>query len=320
MKFPWMMAPALPRRIPCSTLAAMTLPSPAPVPPILRLFEPLASIPSLLGIGSVPVTSVPIRFPWTTAFWQVWSRMAFSVFPEMMLPWPAPLPPTMTAALLLEQLTPMKFPIATVPVASTPMELPRTVPPELALNWMALDVCAERMLRSPAFGPPMTFAAEPLLKLTPMALPRATVPDGSVPRREPSSVRLPPEVLLIAVPHRLIASALIVTGVEMKLRHCELKVPSWWISICGVPAKPGCVVPSIVRPASTLTLGRLLARAIVCGPVPGMLNAIVCGPAAPLASVSAWRSDPAPASAMVVTVYVVAESAATQAKPRPTTR
>ena len=38
----------------------MTLPSPAPVPPILRLFELLTSIPSLLGIGRVPVTFVPM--------------------------------------------------------------------------------------------------------------------------------------------------------------------------------------------------------------------------------------------------------------------
>jgi hypothetical protein len=49
----------------------MTLPSPASVPPTLTAFE-RASIPSLLGMGSVPVTSVPMRFPWTTALLQVW--------------------------------------------------------------------------------------------------------------------------------------------------------------------------------------------------------------------------------------------------------
>src|SRR4051812_19116494 len=55
------------------------------------------------------------------------------------------------------------------------------------------------------------------------------------------------------------------------------------------------------------TSGNGLVGAIVCGPAPGIANAIVCGPpAAPFASAIAWRSEPAPALAVVVTVNVAA--------------
>ena len=87
-----------------------------------------------------------------------------------------------------------------------------------------------------------------------------------------------------------------------------------------MPEKPGCVVPSIVIPVRNAIAGRSVASAIECGPEPAMLNAMMCGPAAPLASRIAWRSDPAPESAIVVTVYVVAESDAAKAKPRATPR
>src|SRR5437867_6167022 len=41
---------------------------------------------------------------------------------------------------------------------------------------------------------------------------------------------------------------------------------------------------------------------IVCSPAPGMLNLMVSGPMVLLASLIAWRSDPGPRSAVVVTV------------------
>ncbi len=65
---------------------------------------------------------------------------------------------------------------------------------------------------------------------------------------------------------------------------------------------PDWVYPSIV--ARAVSAGRGVARAIVCGPLPAMLNATVSPPAALLASMIAWRRDPAPESAVDVTVKV----------------
>jgi len=90
------------------------------VPPIWTLFDRLASIPLPLAIASVPVTSVPMRFPWITALSHCASVIALPVLPEMRLPSPAPLPPMIRPA-PCEQLIPAAFGIATVPVASTPM-------------------------------------------------------------------------------------------------------------------------------------------------------------------------------------------------------
>ncbi len=183
------------------------------------------------------------------------------------------------------------------------MRLPRTVPVDENPNDRAEPKLLEMTLRSPGFGPPMTLPAEPLAIVTPVPLPSATVPEGSVPMREPSSVSAPVEVTSIAAPHWLIASALMVVGVPRMARQVEAKPPSRWISICGVPPNPGCVVPSIVIPSRKEIAGRSVASAIECGPVPAMLNAITCGPGkAALASMTAWRRDPIPESAVVVTV------------------
>jgi hypothetical protein len=59
-------------------------------------------------------------------------------------------------------------------------------------------------------------------------------------------------------------------------------------------------------------VGRPDGTSMVCTPLPGMLKVIVSVPAAVLASVMAWRSDPAPLSAVLVTVYVVAVAPAAQ--------
>src|SRR5262245_41887272 len=53
-------------------------------------------------------------------------------------------------------------------------------------------------------------------------------------------------------------------------------------------------------------VGSVVSTSIVCTPLPGILKWIVSVPAFVLASVIAWRSDPAPLSAVLVTVYVVA--------------
>ena len=68
--------------------------------------------------------------------------------------------------------------------------------------------------------------------------------------------------------------------------------------------EPGCVKPSIV--VVCVIVGRGVAGAIVWTPEPGIANWIVCGPALPLASRIAWRNEPAPESAVFVTVNVAA--------------
>ena len=62
--------------------------------------------------------------------------------------------------------------------------------------------------------------------------------------------------------------------------------------------------------------GRAVAGAIVWTPDPEMLKCDRVGSRWALASVIAWRSDPAPESAVVVTVYVSAPAVAGPAAAR----
>src|SRR5690242_19920385 len=59
-------------------------------------------------------------------------------------------------------------------------------------------------------------------------------------------------------------------------------------------------------PAGLVRFGSGDASTIVNGPDPGRLNEIVSRPGVALALVIAWRSDPAPESATLVTVNVCA--------------
>src|SRR6188508_1595265 len=79
---------------------------------------------------------------------------------------------------------------------------------------------------------------------------------------------------------------------------------------------PGCVYPSTVT--GSVVLGSHVVSTIVWTPAPGMLKSIVSAPGLAFASVIAWRSDPAPESALVVTVKVAAsvETAADRARTR----
>src|SRR5438876_296124 len=52
---------------------------------------------------------------------------------------------------------------------------------------------------------------------------------------------------------------------------------------------------------TSVTVGSGEARLIVCTPVPGMLKLMSSTPGAAFASLIAWRREPAPASAVVVT-------------------
>src|SRR3954451_14532953 len=61
--------------------------------------------------------------------------------------------------------------------------------------------------------------------------------------------------------------------------------------------------------------GRLVEMGIGWKPDPGMSNAIMSRPKWALASVIAWWSDPAPVSAVLVTVKVSARAAAAHREP-----
>src|SRR2546428_9164302 len=73
-------------------------------------------------------------------------------------------------------------------------------------------------------------------------------------------------------------------------------------SIIGVPAKPGCVVPSIIT--GRVIVGRAEVGLIVNGPGPGRLNTIVLVPPPALESRIACRKEPGPPSSVLVTVKV----------------
>src|SRR5687767_3194978 len=73
------------------------------------------------------------------------------------------------------------------------------------------------------------------------------------------------------------------------------------ISMIGLLEKPGCVEPS--RIVGFEIAGRLLLGAIVLAPLP-IANLIVSAAVVLLASRIAWRSEPAPASLVLVTVNV----------------
>ncbi|HYH07105.1 MAG TPA: hypothetical protein VEK11_08610 [Thermoanaerobaculia bacterium] len=75
----------------------------------------------------------------------------------------------------------------------------------------------------------------------------------------------------------------------------------WEVSVTsGTFVYPGCVLPSMVT--GTVTGGRLLLSVMVCAPPPPALKAMVEVLPLAFASRMAWRSEPGPLSAFVVTV------------------
>src|SRR3989442_8957135 len=74
-------------------------------------------------------------------------------------------------------------------------------------------------------------------------------------------------------------------------------VPS--ISMIGWPAKPGCVVASMV--SASVISGRAEAGVIVCGPPGTMLKFMVSGPTFRFASIIACLNDPGPLSLVLLT-------------------
>ena len=83
----------------------------------------------------MPVTSVPMKLPWTTP---LRLRTPIPPLPEIRLPAPASGPPTMTLPAvrlgLIARTPPLPFPRAFVPVTSVPIRLPCTKVSILAGN------------------------------------------------------------------------------------------------------------------------------------------------------------------------------------------
>src|SRR5437660_216307 len=102
-----------------------------------------------------------------------------------------------------------------------------------------------------------------------------------------------PGALLVLTPACELAICLVpVTSPE----NGPVLVPS--ISTIGRPAKPGCVVASMV--SASVISGRAEAGVIVCGPEP-ILKLIVSGPTFRLASIIACLNDPGPLSLVLLT-------------------
>src|SRR5438445_3066736 len=72
-------------------------------------------------------------------------------------------------------------------------------------------------------------------------------------------------------------------------------------SMTGESVKPGCVVPSMI--SASVTKGSGESGLMACAPEP-MLKAITSGPGRAFASRIAWRSEPGPLSAVLVTTKV----------------
>ena len=80
----------------------------------------------------------------------------------------------------------------------------------------------------------------------------------------------------------------------------------------GVPAKSGSVEASMIT--VPVIVGSAEATVIVCGPAPAMLNEIVSVPPIAFASMIACRNEPAPLSAVLVTVNVASKPSSHSAR------
>ena len=119
------------------------------------------------------------------------------------------------------------------------------------------------------------------------------------------SMRLPP-LLLNSIPsplNRFITRPLTVLLPAVILSpSAPLPALAPFNSMIGEPLKPCCEEPEMVTGSEIVGKGD--AGEMVCGPGPGILNTIWSGPALALALRIACLSDPAPVSAVLVTVKV----------------
>ena len=125
--------------MPCCSLAAMTFRAPGSGPPT-RLFpapdEKLIAV--RLPRARVPVTSVPIRLPWTRFPPPPPTKLMAAAVPEIRLPAPGAVPPIrLSAAKATTTPAPWNVVPGTsrwVPLASVPMSFPCTTVPPAAIE------------------------------------------------------------------------------------------------------------------------------------------------------------------------------------------
>ena len=255
---------------------------------------------SELGMADVPSRSLPMSFPSTT-FRSVpvpTITTPLSVFPEIVLPAPAAVPPIVLSAAESVRSMPSPLPIATVPVASVPTRFPSTTVPDVP------EIETPKALfeiRLPLPTPPMTLSASKTV--TPQAIWMSpATPVASTPRYElwmrlsVLSIWIPePPKLSIARPRIWLPSE----PVASVSPAVPLPAPVPSRSISGVPEYPDSLGPSIVT--GTVICGSDDRMSIVCTPDGAMLKVIADG--WPLASAFriAWRSVLGPESAFEVT-------------------
>ena len=160
-------------------------------------------------------------------------------------------------------------------------------------------------LRCAAVVPPMMLRAE-LMRMPLAVFARAVTPLASIPIQQPSITFPPPDEISMPLSLKRLmtrprSKQLLVV---MRKPSVEAGVPVPFNSISGAPAKPGCVVPSMVS-GSVIAGSRLMGNSVSPEPPP-MLKSITSTPAAAFASVIAWRNEPAPVSFVTVTVKVAA--------------
>ena len=159
-------------------------------------------------------------------------------------------------------------------------------------------------LRAAAVVPPTTLLAVSILMPSVNETPLLMAPLMSVPMKLPSMMLLPFFRMAMALLlYRLMTRPLITEFPPLTFKtpvtppeKGPVLVPS--ISTIGRPAKPGCVVASMV--SASVISGRADAGVIVCGPEP-ILKLIVSGPTFRFASIIACLNDPGPLSLVLLT-------------------
>ncbi len=159
-------------------------------------------------------------------------------------------------------------------------------------------VLPEMTLRSAVVDPPMVW---PDVRIrTPLPFPAAEAPSEAVPIQFPATVAKCGPWITIPLPDQrlMMRPRITVSGALTTRPFAPAGASEAVNSTSGVPAKPVCVVASIVTGS---VIAGSPAEAMVRTPSPGMANVIESGPCLALASRIACRSEPAPESCVVVT-------------------
>ncbi len=172
------------------------------------------------------------------------------------------------------------------------------------MPWPPLPVMR---LRCAGDVPPMMFDEEFETVMPFPVLACLTMLSGSRPMMLPSTRLLPPvwrkmplPLNLLMTRPRMTESPAVMSRPEAALMNGDdEKMLAPLSSMTGDPAKPGCVVPSMVT--GSLMVGSVVFNLMVRTPAPGMLKVMRSCPGTALASRTAWRSEPAPASFVFVT-------------------